>query len=40
MQYLQQAERQLRDQLHYSQPCVMFNVIALLDFKKNVIVLL
>jgi hypothetical protein len=40
MQYLQKTERQepvvrqLRDKLHYSHPCVMFNVIALLDFLK------
>lgn len=40
MQYLQQAERQeplihqLRDRLQYSQFCVMFNIIALLDFLK------
>ena len=40
MQYLQQEDRQepfvcqLRDKLHYSQPNVMFNVIALMDILK------
>ncbi|KAK6303078.1 hypothetical protein J4Q44_G00255320 [Coregonus suidteri] len=40
MQYLQQEKmqepfvRQLKDKLHYSQPCVIFNVIALLEFLK------
>ena len=47
MEYVQQEERkepfvrQLRDKLHYSQPSVMFNVIAFLDFLKlNVFVLI